>query len=101
MKRHNILAGAAFVAALGSHQMAWGTDQIICNSRTFVVSFAVGSDGYVTNMIVSDKSKRHFPNVVEIDDMAADHRHVFIQPRSIDVWGDIGKPTSKKFVMLV
>lgn len=102
MRRHLPLSlGAALLAVLGSHQLAWGSDQVICNSRTFNVSFAVGSDGYVTNMVLSDKSKRHFPGVLEIDDMAAGHRHLSIRRRSIDVQADVGQPAAKKFVVFM
>lgn len=94
-------SGAIFLMLLGIHQIAWGTDQIICNSRTFNISFAVGSDGYVPNMALSDKSGRYFSDVIEISDMEADHRHVSIRSRSIDIRVTLGKPDSRNLVVFM
>lgn len=86
---------------LSFHNIAWGTDQIICNSESFRASFAVGSDGYVTNMVLQDKSAKYFVEVLEIADMLKNHRRVSMTNNYVDVKAVLGKGNAMNLVILM
>jgi len=90
-----------FTILLGFHNIAWGMDQIICNSETFRASFSVGSDGYVTYMALQDKSAKYFPDVLEVTDILNDHRHVSVTGKSVDIKAVIGKKNAGKVAILI
>jgi hypothetical protein len=69
----------------GLVQVASASDQIICDSQSFKVSFAVGSEGHVSNMVLEGKTDRSFSGVREISALAERHRRIDILHRSIDV----------------
>jgi hypothetical protein len=78
---------------------ALATDQIICDSKTFKVAFAVGADGYISNMELSDISEKYFSEVLEITDMPKNRRHISIEEQRVDVKAVIGKKTVNVFVI--
>ena len=78
---------------------ALATDQIICDSKIFKVAFAVGSDGYVSNMELTDMSANYFSAVLEITDMPKNRRHVSIEERRVDVKAVIDKKITNVFVI--
>jgi hypothetical protein len=64
---------------------ALATDEIVCGSESFVVSLAVGTDGYVTSMILSDRSGDHFSDVLSITNLSDDSRHVNLAKQAVDI----------------
>jgi hypothetical protein len=78
---------------------AVASDQIICDSKTFKAAFAVGSDGYVSNMELSDLSKKYFSEVLEITDMPKNRRHISIEERRVDVKATVDKKIINVFVI--
>ncbi|WP_303908951.1 hypothetical protein [Thiohalomonas denitrificans] len=64
---------------------ALATDEIVCGSESFMVSLAVGTDGYVTSMILSDRSGDHFSDVLSITNFSDDSRHVNLAKQSVDI----------------
>lgn len=80
---------------------AAATDQIICDSKTFKVAFAVGSDGYVSNMELSDVSEKNFAEVLEIADMPKRRRYVSIAEKRVDVKAFIGMKNANALVIKI
>lgn len=80
---------------------ALATDEIICDSKTFRASFAVGSDGYVAIMILEDKSGSFFSKVLEITNMPKENRQVLIPERAVDVKAFLKRKNASKVVVSV
>lgn len=78
---------------------AAATDQIICVSKTFKVAFAVGSDGYASNVELSDLSGKNFAEVLEITDMSKKRRYVSIADKRVDVKAFIGMKNANALVI--
>ena len=78
---------------------ALATDQIICDSKTFKVSFAVGTDGYVSNVELSDVPGKNFAEVLEITEMPINRRYVSIGDKRVDVKAFIGMKNANALVV--
>ena len=95
--RLHIIFTTGLVALFSVNALA--TDQIICDSKTFKAAFAVGSDGYVSNMELSDMSEKYFSEVLEITDMPKNRRHISIEEQRVDVKAVIDKKIINVFVI--
>lgn len=61
------------------------TDEIVCDSKTFKATLAVGSDGSVPSMTLSDSSGRYLSGVLGVTDLPKKSGSVSIQTQSIDL----------------
>ena len=61
------------------------TDEIVCSSESFVVSIAVGTSGYVTSMVISDRSGDIFPGILSISNLSEDKRYANISKQLVDI----------------
>lgn len=94
-----VLFFAVFIITALSPRAALATDEIICDSKTFKASFAVGSDGYVTIMVLSDSSAKYFSNVLEVTNMSKRNRHVFIPEKTVNVKAFLGKRNANRLTI--
>jgi hypothetical protein len=76
---------------------AWATDDIICTSKNFKASLAVGSDGYVVSMVLSNTSGNYFPENLEITSLKK--RHVSIINRAVNIEAALELKSAKKLVI--
>lgn len=79
-----------------AHQ-ALATDEIICDSANFKVSLAVGSDGFVASMILSNVSGEYFRKTLEVTEFSGNRRYASIEDRSLDIETSLGMKNAKKF----
>lgn len=74
-----------FLLSIISFNHAFASDEIICDSKSFNVSLAVGTDGSVVSMVLSDVSGLYFTKILEITNFSKDKRHVSMETKSVDV----------------
>lgn len=75
----------------------FASDEIICDSASFKTSLAVGSDGYVASVILSNPSRTYFHEILELTDLSKNKRHVSIATRSVDLEVMLGKKNANRF----
>lgn len=80
---------------------ALATDEIICDSKSFKVSLAVGSDGYVASVVISNSSRAYFPEILELEDLLENRRHVSIHDRSVDLEINLGMKSANRFKICI
>jgi hypothetical protein len=97
MLRMNNVLILAFTILLSFANQAWATDDIICTSRKFMASLAVGSDGYVASMVLANTSANYFSEVLQITNFA--RRQVSISDRAINVEATLGMKNANKLVI--
>ncbi len=99
MSNFSILRRFAFAALLSLASQAWATDDIICTSKSFVASLAVGSDGYVPSMVLSNSSVNFFSEVLEVTSLSK--RQVSISKRSVKIKAKLGMKSANKLVIMI
>lgn len=81
---------ALFALMLISYASATlATDEIVCDSKTFKATLAVGSDGSVPSLTISDSSGRYFSEAAVVSDLPRRFGSVSIQTKSIDLRASI------------
>lgn len=77
---------------------AFATDEIVCNSESFVISLIVGSDGTVPNVVLSDRDRSFFPEPLLARKSPEEMWIVDIENQKIDVKTSV---SGKDFVILM
>lgn len=78
---------------------AKATNEIVCTSKQFNVSLAVGSDGYVASMVLTNTSAIYFSEALEITTLGK--RQVTIANKSVNIEATLEiKKVSKVRILL-
>lgn len=77
----------------------WATDEIICQSAKFTVTFAVGDEGYVPSMVITNTSREYFSENLVITELK--RRRVWIQSKSVDVEAALAMKDTNRIVIRI
>lgn len=87
----------AALVAFSLVRQAWATDDVICTSKSFNASLAVGSDGYVVSMTLVDTSTNYFSEPLSITNLKK--RQVSIPKRSVDIDATLEMKKAKRLLI--
>jgi len=73
------------IAVAGYVPAALATDDLNCQSPNWALTIAVGTNGYVNNLLVHSKAPRQVQEPVLISNFVETARHVDVKARAIDV----------------
>lgn len=98
MPRHAIAVAAA-VCCASLPAAARATDALVCRSNTYGAELAVGTDGTVASLVLSDETGKRVPQPTEVTALEPKHRTASFEHRSVDVEARTGLRGADRLVI--